>query len=166
MRRLAQVLADLPSDAPFRWLAGEFANRVLPALDLDGAAILHRAGNAMNVVASSGALQWRFSMARPDSLMHGLEISKHISSGPWLEPSTTRADHRATLEVAYIPVLLGATADTRGCLAFARQPGTPHGPLAERLPDLIAAAEVIGGVLRSAAARDSKLRRAPGFRHT
>jgi EAL domain-containing protein (putative c-di-GMP-specific phosphodiesterase class I)/DNA-binding NarL/FixJ family response regulator len=150
-RRLAGAVEGLATDVPLLTLAANLADRLPKALDVDGAAILYFARDAVQTIASSGALRRRFPPTRPLAPHLGQEVAARSAAGAWLEDGSASPDGRGkALDVAYVPFRLGPTPEPLGCLVFGLQPGTPAGPLSHRLPDLIDATDFIVAVLRPA----------------
>jgi EAL domain-containing protein (putative c-di-GMP-specific phosphodiesterase class I) len=135
-------------------LASTLAERLLPALEVDGVAILHFTRGGARAIASSGALRSRFPPTRLVARATGRAIASQAESGPWLEDAPARADQADEgVEVAYVPFSMGPTPKPLGCLVFALQPGSPSGPLSHRLADLIDATQFIVAVLGPAVER-------------
>jgi EAL domain-containing protein (putative c-di-GMP-specific phosphodiesterase class I)/DNA-binding NarL/FixJ family response regulator len=148
-RKLAAAVEGLATDVPLLTLAANLATRLPKVLEVDGVAILYFARDAVQTIASSGALRRRFPASRPLAQRIGQEVASRSASGAWLEGNGSGGRAKA-IDIAYVPYRLGSTPEPLGCLAFGLQPGAPSGPLSHRLPDLIDATDFIVAVLRPA----------------
>ena len=148
-RKLAAAVEGLATDVPLLTLAANLATRLPKVLEVDGVAILYFARDAVQTIASSGALRRRFPASRPLAQRIGQEVASRSASGAWLEGNGSHRKGRA-IDIAYVPYRLGPTPEPLGCLAFGLQPGAASGPLSHRLPDLIDATDFIVAVLRPA----------------
>jgi EAL domain-containing protein (putative c-di-GMP-specific phosphodiesterase class I)/DNA-binding response OmpR family regulator len=150
-RRLAVALEGLSTEVSLLTLSTTLVNRLPDALDVNGVAILHFAGQTVRTIASSAALQERFPPARALADRIAREIVDRAAAGAWLEAAGPPTGRRARLtDVVYVPYRLGPTPDPIGALVFGMEPGAASGPLSHRLPDLIDATNFIVAVLRPA----------------
>jgi EAL domain-containing protein (putative c-di-GMP-specific phosphodiesterase class I)/DNA-binding NarL/FixJ family response regulator len=150
-RRLANALDELPRDVPLVMLATELVERLPRVLDVDGAAILSFSAGAARTVAASRTLRTTFRPAKALPRGAARDLANRAEAGAWLEAAPGPAASTAgSMDVAYVPFRLGASARPLGCLVFAQRPGGTSSPLSHRLPDLIDAADLIVAVLRPA----------------
>ena len=150
-RRLAAAIEELPRDMPLVMLAAGLVERLPLALDVDGAAILHFARDAVRTVAASKALRSTFRLTKPLPREMGQELASRAEAGAWLDAPLGSSDTDAKgMDLAYVPYRLGASAGPLGCLVFAQRRSGPSGPISHRLPDLIDATDFIVAVLRPA----------------
>ena len=129
-------------------LATSLVERLPVVLDVDGAAILHFSRGAVRTVAASRALRSMFRPTEPLPVDVGQELASRAEAGAWLDaPAGSSAK---SMDLAYVPFQLGASASPLGCLVFTQRRGGPAGPISHRLPDLIDATDFIVAVLRPA----------------
>jgi EAL domain-containing protein (putative c-di-GMP-specific phosphodiesterase class I)/CheY-like chemotaxis protein len=135
-RQMAVLLSELPRQADLIELATVLADRMPQAMGVDGAAILAFERGASRGIAASSLLRGQFP---PGRLMpHGIgsDIAQRAPTGPWLEVSRTIRLDDESIELAFIPFSLAATAPPIGCFVYARGSATAS-PLANRLAHLI-----------------------------
>ena len=150
-RRLAAAIEELPRAVPLPMLAASLVERLPVVLDVDGAAILHFSRGAVRTVAASRALRSTFRPTEPLPDEVGRELASRAAAGAWLDAPAGAAGSNATsMDLAYVPFQLGASASPLGCLVFTQRRGGPAGPISHRLPDLIDATDFIVAVLRPA----------------
>lgn len=152
-RRLAAVLDRLPRSGPLVVLAARLLEEVRPALEIDGAAILHFGAGLVRTIAATGDLAPTYRPGKVLARDRGREIARRAESGAWVQGGEDSGDDligAEASEVAFVPFRLGPTPKPLGCLAYSvRRRGTA-GPLAGRLPDLVDATDFIVAVLRPA----------------
>jgi EAL domain-containing protein (putative c-di-GMP-specific phosphodiesterase class I)/CheY-like chemotaxis protein len=150
-RRLAAAIEELPRDVPLVMLASSLVERLPEALDVEGAAILYFAPDAVRTVAASKPLRSTFRPTRALQKGIGQELVSRAEAGAWLDVSAGPTGSGANaLDLAYVPFRLAASAGPLGCLVFAQRRASPSGPISHRLPDLIDASDFIVAVLRPA----------------
>ena len=151
-RRLAAVLDGLPRSGPLVVLAARLLDEIQPALDIDGAAVLHFGAGLVRTIAATGDLATTFRPGKALPRDRGRDIARRSDSGAWLQDAddTEAAAMPPALDVAYVPFRLGPTPKPLGCLAFAVRRDAAADPLLRRLPDFVDAADFIVAVLRPA----------------
>lgn len=150
-RRLATALEELPRDVPLAMLAANLVERLPLALDVDGAAILHFSRGAVRTVAASRTMRATFRPTEPLPLAIGKELANRAEEGAWLDaPVGTAGANAKSMDLAYVPFQLGASASPLGCLVFTQRRGGSAGPISHRLADLIDATDFIVALLRPA----------------
>lgn len=150
-RRLATAIEELPRDVPLAMLASNLVERLPRALDVDGAAILHFSRGAVRTVAASRTMRATFRPTEPLPLAIGKELANRAAEGAWLDaPVGTAGANAKSMDLAYVPFQLGASASPLGCLVFTQRRGGPAGPISHRLADLIDATDFIVALLRPA----------------
>jgi len=150
-RRLAAAIEELPRTGSLAMLATSLVERLPVVLDVDGAAILHFSRGAVRTVAASRALRSTFRPTEPLPVEVGQELASRAEAGAWLDaPAGSAGSNAKSMDLAYVPFQLGASASPLGCLVFTQRRGGPAGPISHRLPDLIDATDFIVAVLRPA----------------
>jgi CheY-like chemotaxis protein len=123
-RRLASAIEELPRDVPLAMLATSLVERLPVALDVDGAAILHFSRGAVRTVAASRAMRETFRPTEPLPLDIGHELASRAEEGAWLDaPIGTAGANARSMDLAYVPFQLGASASPLGCLVFTQRRG-------------------------------------------
>ncbi|MEA2652289.1 MAG: two-component system, OmpR family, phosphate regulon response regulator PhoB, partial [Chloroflexota bacterium] len=153
-RRLATAIEELPREVPLELLAASMVERLPGVLDVDGVAILHFSRGAVRTVAASRALRSTFRPTEPLPVEIGNELASRAAAGAWLHaPIGSAGANAKSMDLAYVPFQLGASAGPLGCLVFTQRRGGQAGPLSRRLADLIDSTEFIVTLLRPAVER-------------